>query len=160
MTKIKLNPILSKLSGADLKAVLKNIPDRPADYCFSSNQYAQFFCRKPKTTKKATKKQKTLRDRYKQLECMWKMMTPKQRKLFTTYAREQNEKDRRNLRPIDRFRSKGLKYELNEFIENYLNPNYILTWLKEEDGEHYLMIYLASKIITEFDILPSRIIKP
>jgi len=156
MTKVKFNPILSRIEGTSYEAYLPQIGEKPPDFCFSKNQYANILMRKPKSTKRATEAQKFLRDRFKQLECMWKALTPLQRNLYIKHAKEQEKKDKRGLRTYDRFRSEGLEYKLNTFLEENCNPKYLIRIEKIDDEYIYLRLFLLSRVIEEWNIISYR----
>lgn len=126
------------------------------DVLLTRNQHALIYCRKPYATKKRTKIQDLMRDRFEQLECMWQAMTIRQRELMNEYAAEQNEKDRRNLSSIQRFRSLGLDWELYRFIQNKLNPDYKLKLIEKTEDQLTFLVELFPTTMDYWKTSPLR----
>lgn len=82
---------------------------------------------KPKRPKKTTLKQKLINDRFYQVECMWKAMTNAQRMAFTAYVNSKNLTKNGNRRVYDVFKTLGMTYSLNDFLENFLTLKIVVS---------------------------------
>jgi len=156
MAKLKFNPIISKLTGANYQAIFDYMKDRPPDFCFSSNQYGIILMRKPKSTKRVVEVQEELRDRFKQLECMWKALTLHQLQEYKDYSRIINISEKRGIRPIDYFRREGLKWSLDNFLRLRCNPQHILILEKETEWHYGFRYFLLKRFVSEWDTGPQR----
>jgi len=101
--------------------------DRQVKRKLSTDTYAQerngkiILEAKPKRTKKKTQKQEILHSRLTQMECMWKVLTKGQRMAFSAYANREGLTQNGNRRVYDVFKSLGMNYQLNDFLENFCN---------------------------------------
>jgi len=82
---------------------------------------------KPKRPKKTTLKQKLINDRFYQVECMWKAMTKAQKMAFTAYANHENLTLNGTRRVYDVFKTLGMTYSLNDFLENFLTLKIVVS---------------------------------
>ena len=142
--------------GDFFEAVLAEIERSGLDVLFTRNQHARIFTSKPIPTVKRTEIQAMMRDRFMQLECMWHAMTPVQRMRMRDYATELNKTDTRNLPPMQRFRSLGLQWRLDQFIREKLYPQYKLEIIEETAEELSFKITLDTKLLDEFIVSPLR----
>lgn len=159
MAKTIYHSYLKDTEGSTLKKVLVSQPERPADLMMSKNQQSTFISRKPKSTKRRSIYAILKRDRFKQLECMWAFLTERQRQLFVEYNRELNKSDGRNLRPYDRFRSLGLKYQLDGYIKEKLKPDYTLSKHSETYDTITFKVTLRTRVIGEFETIFQRFMR-
>jgi len=101
--------------------------DRTIKRKLSTDTYTQqkrdktILSKKPKRTKKKSKKQEILNNRFYQVECMWKNLSKAQRLAFTAYANKNDFTNKGAKRVYDVFKTLGLKYQLNDFLESYCN---------------------------------------
>ena len=142
--------------GDLLEVVITGIDRGGLDVVFTKNQHARLYISKPIPTKKRTEIQAMMRDRFMQLECMWHAMTPRQRMKMRDYATELNEADTRNLPPMQRFRSLGLLWRLDQFIREKLRSDYKFELIEETAKELTFKITLDTKLLDEFIISPLR----
>lgn len=156
MAKYEPRPDLDLIKGDFYEIQLTGVDRGGLDVLLTRNQHALLYVSKPHPTKKRTKIQAMMRDRYAQLECMWKAMTPPQRAAMRDYNAELNVKDTRNLSPIQRFRSLGLHWALDQFIIKKLRPNYNLTLIEETADELIFRVTLDIKLLDEFIVQPLR----
>ena len=156
MAKYEPRPDLDQFKGDFYEIQFTGVDRGGLDVMFSRNQHALFFSTKTHPTKKRTKIQALMRDRFAQLECMWKMMTPLQRMKMRDYNAKLNVKDTRNLSPIQRFRSLGLHWDLDHFILKKLQPDYKIELIEETADELRFKITLDIKLLDEFIIQPLR----
>ena len=156
MAKYIPTPIFEEHIGTHLQPRLTGIDRGGLDLTFSRNQHAPVIHRAPRGTVRRTEEQTTYRDRFAQLECMWRTMTWRQRKLMGEFARELNTTDGRNLSAMQRFRSLGLKRQLDRFITAKLKPAYSIKLIYEDKTKRTYKATLESKVITEFEPPPWR----
>ena len=156
MAKYEPRPDLDLIKGDFYEIQFTGVDRGGLDVLLSRNQHALLYMAKPFPTKKRTKIQAMMRDRFAQLECMWKMMTPLQRMKMRDYNTELNVKDTRNLSPIQRFRSLGLHWALDHFIHRKLQPDYKLELVEETAKELVFKITLDIKLLDEFIVQPLR----
>ena len=156
MAQYELRPDLDQVKGDFYDIQLTGVDRGGADILFTRNQHALLFTTKPFPTKKRTKIQAMMRDRFTQLECMWRAMTPLQRMKMRDYNAELNVMDTRNLSPIQRFRSLGLHWQLDHFIHRKLQPDYKLQLVEETEEELVFKITLDIKLLDEFIVQPLR----
>ena len=156
MAKYEPRPDLDLIKGDFYEIQYTGVDRGGLDVMFSRNQHALIYAAKPFPTKKRTKIQLIMRDRFTQLECMWKMMTPLQRMKMRDYNAELNIKDTRNLSAIQRFRSLGLHWQLDHFILQKLQPDYKLELIEETAEELTFKITLDIKLLDEFIVQPLR----
>ena len=156
MAKYEPRPDLDLIKGDFYQIQFTGVDRGGLDVLFTKNQHALIYCSKPHPTKKRTQIQAMMRDRFAQLECMWRVMTPPQRILMRDYNAELNIADARNLSPIQRFRSLGLHWQLSHFILKKLQPGYKLELIEETAEELVFRITLDIKLLDEFVVQPLR----
>ena len=156
MAKFTPTPTFEAYEGTHLQPRLTGIDRGGLDLTYSRNQHAQLIHRIPRATLRRSREQILQRRRFAQLECMWRVATWKQRKLMGEYARELNAIDGKNLRPLQRFRSLGLKSQLYHFILAKLNPYYTLQLIHQDETSRTYRATLETKKITEFEPPPWR----
>jgi len=84
-------------------------------------------------------KQQLLKNRYAQLECMYKAMTLAQSKAFEEYCLLYNVKHQTNLTTAQIFKKLGMNYELSDFLTEKCGAKYLLE-IKEETDTHAIVI--------------------
>lgn len=156
MAKYTPRPDLDVFKGDFYEIKLTGVDRGGLDVLFTKNQHALLYTTKPFPTKKRTKIQAKMRDRFTQLECMWFAMTPSQRIRMRDYATKLNEADTRNLSPMQRFRSLGLQWQLDSFILEKLYPQYKLEIIEETAEKLSFKITLDTKLLDEFIVQPLR----
>jgi len=103
------------------QANFRNLGMRGNASIYSRNQHGEILITKGQPTGKKARKKKVIEGRFAQLECMWKTMTRGQRRAFQHFCEKHNYFNLRRARPEDVFKSLGLQYRLNEFLEQELN---------------------------------------
>ena len=149
-------PMYDYYMGTHLQPRLTGIERGGLDLTFSRNQFTHLLHRVPRGVVRRTELQVEQRTRFAQLECMWRAMTWRQRKLMRDYNDILNADDQRNLSPMQRFRSLGLKSELHQFILAKLNPHYTVELVHQDETSRTYRATLESKVITEFELSPWR----
>lgn len=142
--------------GSHLQPRLTGIDRGGLDLMLSRNQHALTLSKKSRSITRRSEIQALLRNRFEQLECMWRAMTWKQRDLMGDFNDELNAIDGRNLSAIQRFRSLGLQYQLFRFILAKLNPYYTLELIYEDKNRRTYRATLETKVIKEFEQTPWR----
>ena len=156
MAKYFPSPIYDYYMGTHLQPRLTGIERGGLDLTFSRNQFARLIHRAPRPTVRRTDTQIEQRVRFAQLECMWHAMTWRQRMLMREYNDILNTEDQRNLSPMQRFRSLGLKSELHQFILAKLHPHYTVELVHQDETSRTYRATLETKVITEFELSPWR----
>lgn len=111
----------------------------------SKNQHSLTLQKKQVTIKSRSEKQQETRGRFKQLECMWKLLTPQQRSKWKQYTQEYNNSHKEKLRAFDLFKKLGLEYKLNDFLTQKLCASYNLILVEETDEYYLLRVNLSIK---------------
>lgn len=156
MAKYKPTKSFQSYEGTHLQPRLTNIDRSGLDLMLSRNQHALTFSRRSNATTRRGEIQDRLRDRFEQLECMWRSMEWRQRDLMGDYNDELNRLDTRNLSAIQRFRSLGLHSHLFNFIIAKLNPYYTLELIFKTPTYRVYRATLETKRIKEFEQTPWR----
>ena len=156
MAKYELRPDLDETKGDFYEIQFTDVDRGGLDVLLTRNQHALIYTSKPHPTRKRTEIQAMMRDRFAQLECMWRAMTPPQRAAMRDYNTELNVKDTKNLSPIQRFRSLGLHWQLDNFIHRKLQPDYKLQLIEETADTLTFKITLDTKLLDEFIVQPLR----
>ena len=99
---------------------------------------------KPRPTPKRTKEQAINRERFKQLECMWQGLTKPQWLQLFAWNFFKNQLDKRNLTPIQRFRSAGLLFDLKTLILPFLFFKCELKFISETPEHRIFEIIIKS----------------
>jgi len=156
MAKVTPKFPLTKIKGSFYHEVLANLRASKCKALITYNRYGMVLGKKTKPANHRTEKQTEIRDRFRQLECMWQMMTPYQRKLYTDYNITQNAIYGDNLRPMDRFRKEGLQWKLDTFLIEYCNADYKLTLVDVDEQYYYILVDLGVNPLEFFELLAQR----
>lgn len=159
MAKFTANKLLSSYKDSFDTKHMKRLAKRPNDAVFSKNQYSLTLQRKPKSPRRRTKAQALLRDRFAQVECMWKYLTKGQRLAFISYIKENYESDMKTRRPYDIFKSVGMKYELEEFLKDKLKLKLTLSIVEATRKGVKIACYYTSDEEVEIDIEALQILR-
>lgn len=145
MATVRYRPPITSARGGFYNRRFTGLTKSGLDVKLSANQHAQLLVFNPRTATHTTTTVTQLRDRFTQLECMWQLLTPGQRKLWEYYARDLNDSDKRALTPVQRFRSLGLTTRFGAFITKRLKAKYTLRLMEETDDYYIIRLRLKTR---------------
>ena len=144
MARYTPNRKFSSFRGSFNEVRMTNVATRGLNISLTKNQHGLNIGAKPRPTRKRTKKQTINRERFKQLECMWQGLTKPQQSQLFAWNFFKNRSDKKNLTPIQRFRSEGLLFNLKTFIIPFLFFKCKLKFISETPKHRIFEIIISS----------------